>query len=534
MSKVEPLVNNGEHIYYKNIAKNILRQNKIEETKKNDEDNFTMEFNFQPHFLKTENDNYSNVKSRIYRESTPQNKSKNENLATNLDKKLKNVELKGDDEIKKMTERLYSETKKFKENKEKLSKNLIKDECPFKPTINVPGKADPKFFMMRLEKWNKKIEEKNKENIEKKNNLGVNHGRSKLFQPVVKDPIAKKMKRENEVHIDLYNKGLEHLNYRKSIMTTDTREDLAKIESEKKERIKNLKEERDRFKKEKQEKMEKEINERTLKAKVEKENLDKIIKEKTEQIFNAKIIKEKTEQIFNEIDKKEKKAAEMLEKKNAKKKEIKNEEKKETKNINKENKDIRLKSANPNLVKNEKDNKEKNQMKENPKKEEKKIPKVSQKEKENTDIKKPHSSKQKANVKVEKPVNKKEEPSKKIEKIERNKSQPQKSKNKNDSAQKEKETKTITASKEEKESNLVKIKKVDNKNDNTYANKLKSAKNNIKNLLNNKNEIIGEIEFNNMKNNKKSNINHKNTTEYNVVSVGSKAGKIKKEKTSKK
>ena len=37
-----------------------------------------------------------------------------------------------------------------------------------------------------------------------------------------------------------------------------------------------------------------------------------------------------------------------------------------------------------------------------------------------------------------------------------------------------------------------------------------------------------------MKNNKKSNINHKNTTEYNVVSVGSKAGKIKKEKTSKK
>ena len=521
MSKVEPLVNNGENIYYKNIAKNILRQKKIEETKKNDEDNFTMEFNFQPHFLKTEIDNYSNVKSRIYRESTPQNKSKNENLATNLDKKLKNVELKGDDEIKKMTERLYSETKKFKENKEKLSKNLIKDECPFKPTINVPGKADPKFFMMRLEKWNKKIEEKNKENIEKKNNLGVNHGRSKLFQPVVKDPIAKKMKRENEVHIDLYNKGLEHLNYRKSIMTTDTREDLAKIESEKKERIKNLKEERDRFKKEKQEKMEKEINERTLKAKVEKENLDKIIKERTEQIFN-------------EIDKKEKKAAEMLEKKNAKKKEIKNEEKKETKNINKENKNIRLKSANPNLVKNEKDNKEKTQMKENPKKEEKKIPKVSQKEKENTDIKNPHSSKQKANAKVEKPVNKKEEPSKKIEKIERNKSQPQKSKNKNDSAQKEKETKTITASKEEKESNLVKIKNVDNKNDNTYANKLKSAKNNIKNLLNNKNEIIGEIEFNNMKNNKKSNINHKNTTEYNVVSVGSKAGKIKKEKTSKK
>ena len=51
-----------------------------------------------------------------------------------------------------MTNRLYSEQKKFKENKEKLSKNHIKEQCPFKPNINVPGKADPKYFMMRLEK----------------------------------------------------------------------------------------------------------------------------------------------------------------------------------------------------------------------------------------------------------------------------------------------------------------------------------------------------------------------------------------------
>ena len=128
------------------------------------------------------------------------------------------------------------------------------------PKINVPGKADPKYFMMRLQKWSKKIDEKNKENIDKKNNLGeLENGKSKSFQPVVKDPIAKKMKRENEVHIDLYNKGLEHINYRKSIMTTDTREDLVKIDNEKKERIKNLKEERERYKKEKQEKMEKRV-----------------------------------------------------------------------------------------------------------------------------------------------------------------------------------------------------------------------------------------------------------------------------------
>ena len=293
MSKMEALVDDGEFIYYKNIAKNVLRKSKIEETKKNQEDNFTMEFNFQPHFLKTEaNENYSNIKSRFYRESIPIAKYMDEKATFQPNKNIKKVELKGEEDIQKMTNRLYSEQKKFKEDKEKLSKNIIKDECPFKPTINVPGKADPKYFMIRLEKWNKKIEEKTKENIEKKNNLGARPGKAKLFQPTVKDPIAKKIKRENDVHTDLYNKGLEHLDFRKSLMKTDKREDLKKIEIEKKERIKNLKEERDRYKKEKKEKMEKEINERTLKAKEEKEKLEKIIKERTEEILREKENKE--------------------------------------------------------------------------------------------------------------------------------------------------------------------------------------------------------------------------------------------------
>ena len=229
---------------------------KLRKLKKNQEDNFTMEFNFQPHFLKTEaNENYSNIKSRFYRESIPITKYMDENATFQPNKNIKKVELKGEEDIQKMANRLYSEQKKFKEDKEKLSKNIIKDECPFKPTINVPGKADPKYFMIRLEKWNKKIEEKTKENIEKKNNLGARPGKAKLFQPTVKDPIAKKIKRENDVHTDLYNKGLEHLDFRKSLMKTDKREDLKKIEIEKKERIKNLKEERDRYKKEKKEKM---------------------------------------------------------------------------------------------------------------------------------------------------------------------------------------------------------------------------------------------------------------------------------------
>jgi len=523
MSKEESSVNNGEHLYYKNIAHNVLRQSKIEETRKNEEDNFTMEFNFKPHFLKTETADYSNVKSRFYRESIPLTKYIDENTTFQPNKNTKVLEIKGEEDINRMTNRLYSEQKKLRENKEKLSKNHIKEQCPFMPTINVPGKADPKYFMMRLEKWNKKIEEKNKENMDKKNNLGIK-GKSKLFQPVVKDPIAKKMKRENEVHIDLYNKGLEHIDYRKSIMTTDTRDDLAKIESDKIERIKNLKEERDRYKKEKKEKMEKEINERTIKAKAEKENLEKIIKERTEEIFGEKV----KETGKNKKDTKKK--GEKVTTKDGKK----------LKSVNKE-----IKNASSN---NENKNKKgKINLKEKPRKEKKSAPKILQKEKENINKKKPQSTKQRVNTETSKVTTKKEtktvketkvnqknkvkkEPVKKIEKKERNKSQPQKSK-KEEVVKKEKETKTIVVSKEDKGSQSQKAKKVLNKSDKSYAQKLKTAKNN---LLHNKNEIIGELEFNNIKNNKKSSSNHTNTNEYNVVSVGSKTGKIKKEKTSKK
>ena len=508
MSKEELSVNNGEHLYYKNIAHNVLRQSKIEETRKNEEDNFTMEFNFQPHFLKTETSDYSNVKSRFYRESIPKSKYVDENTTFQPNKNAKVLEIKGEVDINRMTNRLYSEQKKFKENKEKLAKNYIKEQYPFMPTINVPGKADPKYFMMRLEKWNKKIEEKNKENMDKKNNLGIK-GKSKLFQPVVRDPIAKKMKRDNEVHIDLYNKGLEHIDYRKSIMITDKREDLNKIESDKKERIKILKEERDRYKKEKKEKMEKEINERTIKAKAEKEKLEKIIKERTEEIFNEK--------------EKEKKDSKKQEEK-TKKKEVKN-----LKSVNKDNKINKSK-------------KDKLILKEKPKKEEKSAPKILPKEKENINKKKPQTSKQRVNTEVSKVSNKKEAKAvketkvtkknkieKEPEKKERNKSQPQKVK-KGEIVKKEKETKTIIVSKEDKESNSKKIKKVENNNDKSYAQKLKAAKK----LLNNKNEKIGELEFNDIKNNKKPSSNQANKNEYNVISVSSKAGKIKKEKISKK
>ena len=157
MTSEEQILNNGERLYYLNLAHGIVRQSKIEEAKKNEEDNFTMEFKFQPRINKEDNDKYSNIKSK-FRDSIPNQKFEEEQ--TELSIKNKGIETKTKEEIKNLTNRLYSEQQKFKENKEKLYKDQTKEECPFTPKINVQGKADPKYFMMRLEKWNKKMEEK--------------------------------------------------------------------------------------------------------------------------------------------------------------------------------------------------------------------------------------------------------------------------------------------------------------------------------------------------------------------------------------
>ena len=306
MTTDEPLVNNGERVYYKHLAHGVLRQSKIEKTKKNEEEDFKMEFRFQPNINKNENDKYSEIQSK-YKEAIPVQKKSEEYNLHNA------IEPKSEEEIKKMINRLHSESKIFKENKEKLYKEQTKEECPFTPTINVQGKSDPKYFMMRLEKWNKKMEEKlKKKEGEKQLNVDKTTGQ-KLFQPKVDDPVAKQLKRENEdVHIDLYMKGLEHIDYRKKIMETDTRDDLEQIENNKKEKINKLKEERDRYKKEKQEKFEKEIYERSLKAKAEKENIKKVLKERTKKEQNEEEKKQGLKNINNkekmkEINEKKKK-----------------------------------------------------------------------------------------------------------------------------------------------------------------------------------------------------------------------------------
>ena len=133
MTSEDVLVNNGERLYYQNLAQGFLRESKIEETKKNEEDNYAMEFSFKPRIPKNENDKYANVSSRFYRESIPIQKYKEEN------EPKKNKETFTEEEINKMTKRLHDESKTFKENKEKISKEHTKDECPFTPMINVQG-----------------------------------------------------------------------------------------------------------------------------------------------------------------------------------------------------------------------------------------------------------------------------------------------------------------------------------------------------------------------------------------------------------
>ena len=484
MSTEEPILNSGERLYYQDIAHGILRQSKIEETKKNDEDNFTMEFHFQPRINKLENDKYSNIPSK-FRESIP---------VQNSEEKNKNLEKpKSEEEIKKMTNRLHSELKKFKENKEKLYKDQTKEECPFTPTINVQGKADPKYFMMRLEKWNKKMEDKIKKNegVKKKMNYDTLTGQ-KLFHPKVEDPVAKKLKRENEdVHTDLYKKGLEHIDYRKKIMKTDTREDLQKIENEKKEKINKLKEERDRYKKEKQEKFEKEIEERAHKVKAEKENMEKIIKER--------INKENKEEEKKKQDKKDNKNT----KNKGKGKEDKDVKDKKGKKITISTEEI--------LIKNKNIKKEKSAPKNIKNKP------LSIKQRINTDATKSKANKE---TKENKNINNiiKKIPMKKEDKNERAKSHSQKDRKK-------------VVSKEKGTKNQITFNKIGGD-----AKRLKSAKNDKKNFIGNKNGKIGEIEYNNIKKNKIDNLkNNKGlANEYNIVSMGGKPKAAKKGKIVKK
>ena len=514
MTSEDVVVNNGERLYYQNLAQGFLRESKLEETKKNEEDNYTMEFNFKPRISKNENDKYANVSSRFYRESIPIQKYKEENEAK------KSKETFTEEEINKMTKRLHDESKTFKENKEKISKEHIKDECTFTPMINVQGKADPKYFMMRLEKWNKKMEEKNKKHSTKdakKLTIDLTTGQ-KLFQPKVDDPVEKKLKRGNEnVHIDLYNKGLEHIDYRNKITKTDTREDLEQIESEKKEKIGKLKEGRERYKKEKQEKLEKDLQERSLKVKAEKVNIEKILKETAKGNNNDK----------KELDSKKKATKEPIRANSKNQKDKKNQSKevkdkrakknndiaiKEKEAAPKKNKDLKVtKKSNSvqKIITNKNEGKSKTKNKSKSKSKNKIIP-LSSYNRINTDTSKIKANKENISVRSKIPFRK----DKKDDKNERNKSQPQKKKE--TSVKKDNIIQNIKIDlKSKKVDSASKEKKISG---NSVSKRIKSAKTDYKNIIGNR---IGELVNNSLKQNKKISKNLKEGNENNVISLKS-------------
>ena len=153
---------NGERLYYSNLAHGFMKENKIEQKKKNEEESLTNQFVFKSQKLKTETDKYSNIPSKLYNKPNKNEKndySKNETFQPNAYKQIKP---KTTEDIKKISNRLYTSGKTIEEKKKEIIKTQHSVECPFTPSINVQGKADPKYFMKRLEKWNKKMEEKKK------------------------------------------------------------------------------------------------------------------------------------------------------------------------------------------------------------------------------------------------------------------------------------------------------------------------------------------------------------------------------------
>ena len=350
---------NGERLYYSNLAHGFIKENKIEQKKKNEEESLTLQLAYKSKQTKNDNEKYSNIQSKLFVEPTPTNYiSENETFQPNSHKQIKP---KTSEEIKKLTDRLYTDGKIIEEKKNELAKTQKNIECPFTPAINVQGKADPKYFMKRLEKWNQKMEEKNKK-LENENN-----DKNKiLFHPKVDDPVAKKIKRDNnDVHSDLYKKGLEHKDYRIKIMKPDEKDFVIETESEKATKVNKMKNKRDQLIKERKEKFENEVKEREIINKENKEKFEKLIKEKDELLTKEKQEKQLLRQEMKnkekekeklksnkkdkeEIKKEDKKSENKKGVKKDVKKEIKQEVKKELKKIygNSHSKDKRLKSAN--------------------------------------------------------------------------------------------------------------------------------------------------------------------------------------------
>ena len=503
-------LNNGERLYYQNMAQNTVKEKHLEETKKNLEDNYKEEFHFKPKYQKVSNDKYSNVKCKIYEPvQVPIYIDENETFQPNKHNKIFNPQ--SIEDIKKLSNRLHSHSKRVGKCKDKVIADILK-ECPFTPTISVIGKSDPKFFMKRQEEWIKKIEE-SKNDLNKRNNSAFDKiTKQKLFHPKVVDPIARRLKRENKnVHIDLYNKGLMHLNYRKKIIKSEKRENLTEIENEKKERIYNIKEEREAYKKNKKEKLEKEIEERTQKGKEERENLKKIIDETLEERLKHKELLRQRRQL-----RKHDVGGELTSNKNIVEKNI----------IENENKPQKIEKKSQSVQKNKKEiNTEILYNKKKTKKKDSKTKKNKIQEKE-------------VIKKEEKKEEKKDEPKNKLNRLETKNENKNLNKKKNKAEPKNK-NKIVPLKKEEVKPIITepnKKKETKSKKKETKDKKEKGAKTeNIKNSRGEKNEIVGEIEFNNMKKNKKNTINYKLVNDYNVVSSKKvKSKSVKKGKKSKK
>lgn len=312
----DPSVNNGEKVYYRQMAKGFIHERDLNNEKKKNEDHLSMVFTFKPSFQKDDAERFSHVSKKVY-----DPKNTNEDLQEYFYSRFsfqpnatgQGTETKTKEDVNRLTTRLHNELITFNEDKRKLKEKYYEQKCPFNPEVLKPqGKnANYENFKKREEQRKKKMEDKKKEDELKPKNIDKITGQ-KLFIPKIKDPMAKSIERKNEdVYQDLYQQGMDQKDYIKMIYVPDNREEIIEevdnkrvekkiMDKEERERNRELKKERE--KEERLEKKEKDEKQKEIKDKKKAQKRELIRQTIREQLDNENERNEQRRMELNEIN----------------------------------------------------------------------------------------------------------------------------------------------------------------------------------------------------------------------------------------
>ena len=221
--------NNGERLYYQELAKNEIERARKENYAKKIEEDLCAELTFKPSFSYS-NPQYQNVSSKVYDE-LPAKTDLNQKKVSELD--LENLKQSKKNLTKEQIDNLSNKLSKEKEdiNKkiEKLRTNIQNKIYPFTPSINKTSKQNPfsdKKFIERMDEWNKN---RFKKTQQKFTETGKDNATGQvLFVPKVNEHNFKKGTRTGKIHENLYNHGMAAKNHRKNIYDPDNVENEEK------------------------------------------------------------------------------------------------------------------------------------------------------------------------------------------------------------------------------------------------------------------------------------------------------------------